>query len=88
MRAQQTWDRAFACGIADVLAADPDALVVGIIGRGHLEYGHGTPYQLTDLGISDWAILLPEDSETFDLDRKTGIADAVFRLDTMDRAER
>lgn len=88
VRAQQTWDRAFGCGIADVLAADPDALVVGIIGRGHLEYGHGTPYQLTDLGISDWAILLPEDSETFDLDRKTGIADAVFRLDTMDRAER
>ena len=83
IRAQQTWDRAFACGIADHLAvAGEDALVVGIIGRGHLEYGHGTPYQLADLGVEDVAVLLPSERETLDPERIRGIADAIFRLDT------
>lgn len=83
IRAQQTWDRAFACGIADHLAvAGEAALVVGIIGRGHLEYGHGTPYQLADLGVKDVAVLLPSEREQLDPDRIKGIADAIFRLDT------
>lgn len=86
VRAQQTWDRAFACGIADVLADTPNALVIGIIGRGHLEFGHGTPFQLADLGIDNVAVLLPSDDETFDSARSRGIADAVFRLDTHDKA--
>lgn len=85
IRAQQTWDRAFACGIADHLAdAGDDALVVGIIGRGHLEYGHGTPYQLADLGIDDVAVLLPTDQHEHDRDDIAGIAQAIFRLDTPD----
>jgi uncharacterized iron-regulated protein len=59
-RAQQVWDRAFACRIAD-RAAQPDSpLVVGIIGRGHLEFGGGTPFQLDDLGLMDRMILLPQ----------------------------
>ncbi len=86
VRAQQTWDRAFACNIAAALAETPDALVIGIIGRGHLEFGHGTPYQLADLGIAEVAVLLPTDDETFDRERSGGIADAVFRLDTHDKA--
>ncbi len=81
LRAQQTWDRAFACGIADHLATAPDDLVVGIIGRGHLEYGHGTPYQLRDLGIADIAVLLPTDRDSHDHTEIAGIADAIFRLD-------
>lgn len=80
VRAQQTWDRAFACGIADVRRADDPPLVVGIIGRGHLEYFHGTPFQLADLGIADVAVLLTSDGD-FD-PAQAGIADAVFRLDT------
>lgn len=86
VRAQQTWDRAFACGIADALSKPNPPLVVGIIGRGHLEYGHGTPYQLADLGILDTAVLLPSDDDTFDGTARCGIADAVFRLDTNDVA--
>jgi uncharacterized iron-regulated protein len=86
VRAQQTWDRAFACGIADALSKPNPPLVVGIIGRGHLEYGFGTPYQLDDLGIRDTAVLLPSDDETFDTAAKRSIADAVFRLDTNDAA--
>lgn len=49
VRAQQTWDRAFACSIAAYLNEQPEALVAGIIGRGHMEYGFGTPDQLDDL---------------------------------------
>lgn len=58
-RAQQTWDRAFACRIADRLAQPDAPLVVGIIGRGHLEFRGGTPYQLEDLGVKDAMVLLP-----------------------------
>jgi len=81
VRAQQTWDRAFACNIARALHEDAGRLVVGIIGRGHLEYGHGTPFQLRDLGIEDIAVLLPSDEPRADPERIRGIADAIFRLD-------
>ncbi len=57
--AQLTWDRAMAEALAAAHRRDPEALVVGIIGRGHLEYGHGIPHQLADLGIDDVAVLLP-----------------------------
>lgn len=97
MRAMQTWDRAFACNIASALKeAKPEAgsgrlpLVIGIIGRGHLEYRFGTPYQLADLGIADTAVLLPSQTENWqlrpDMPGENGLparsyADAVFRLD-------
>jgi uncharacterized iron-regulated protein len=81
IRAQQTWDRAFACNIARALDVADPPLVVGIIGRGHLEYGHGTPYQLRDLGVSSIGVLLPTASASHDLASMTGIGDAVFRLD-------
>jgi uncharacterized iron-regulated protein len=79
VRAQQTWDRAFACGISDSLGADPERLVIGIIGRGHLEFGHGTPYQLRNLGVKDIGILLPHDIDQ--ASPRSGIADGIFVLD-------
>ena len=83
VRAQQCWDRSFACRIADHLAeATDDPLVVGIIGHGHLEYGHGTPFQLRDLGIEDVAVLLPATDAAPEAEPLAGIADALFRLDT------
>ncbi len=95
MRAMQTWDRAFACNIAYAREeaqqkTDEAPLIIGIIGRGHLEYGFGTPYQLSDLGITDTAVLLPSQSEQWqlkpDIAGEAGrpdqsYADAVFRLD-------
>jgi hypothetical protein len=79
VRAQQTWDRAFACNIARALEADDPPVVIGIIGRGHIEYGYGTPWQLADLGVSDVMVLLPTDSD-YDPASEAGIADALFRL--------
>lgn len=79
--AQQVWDRAFACNIAKAINAGTASLVVGIIGRGHLEFGHGTPYQLRDLGIDRISVLLPTGPEESQRDLAPGIADAVFKLD-------
>lgn len=81
VRAQQTWDRAFACNIARAIDRPDPPLVIGIIGRGHLEYGHGTPFQLRDLGIPSPAVLLPATEHQHDAIRIDGIADAIFRLD-------
>jgi len=81
VRAQQVWDRSFACAVADCLEGQPDdPLVVGIIGRGHLEYGHGTPYQLRDLGLNRIGILLPTDNDSHDVNALSGLADGLFRL--------
>jgi len=76
--AQLTWDRAMAEALAAAHRRDPEALVVGIIGRGHLEYGHGIPHQLADLGIDDVAVLLPVDAQDACQSLSAGLADAVF----------
>lgn len=77
VRAQQTWDRAFACRIADAVQKPESPLVIGIIGRGHLEFRHGTPFQLADLGVPDTVVLLPTDEQDH---VRENIADAVYRL--------
>ncbi len=85
--AQQTWDRAFAVNIHRALRRPDPPLVVGIIGRGHLEFGHGTPYQLRDLGVHDMAVLVtcrPGDDPAKAL--APGIADAVFHIDDVEPA--
>ncbi len=77
--AQLTWDRAMAEAIASAAKAHPDALVVGIMGRGHVEFGNGVPHQLRDLGIDDVAVALPmAPTDCADLPRD--IADAVFMI--------
>ncbi|MBU8546460.1 MULTISPECIES: ChaN family lipoprotein [Roseomonadaceae] len=91
LRAQQVWDRAFACNIAQAIAAAEAAppLVVGIIGRGHLDFGHGTPHQLRDLGITDVAVLATTEAAEMNTAEMAGIAEAVFRIDPPeDRAVR
>lgn len=59
VRAQQAWDRAFACALVEASAERPDALVVGIIGRGHLEYRLGVSPQLEALGVGPTLLALP-----------------------------
>lgn len=54
--------------------------MVGIIGRGRLEWGHGTPFQLADLGITNVTTLLPTHAPEFNPEEIGGIAKAVFRL--------
>lgn len=76
IQAQQTWDRAFAQGLA---AHAGEALVVGIIGSGHLRHGHGVALQLADLGVKRVGTLLPvERAQCKEL--VAGLADAAFVL--------
>lgn len=58
VRAQQAWDRAFACALAEAHAERPGALMVGIIGRGHLEFRLGVPPQLEERGVTPVLVAL------------------------------
>ena len=80
--AQLTWDRAMAEALAAAHRRDPEAIIVGIIGRGHLEYGHGIPHQLADLGIDDVGVLLPVDADDACQALSAELADAVFVVET------
>lgn len=75
VQAQQTWDRAMAQALAG--HAGSGALVVGIIGSGHLRYGHGVALQLRDLGVARVGTLLPvERARCTEL--AAGLADGAF----------
>jgi uncharacterized iron-regulated protein len=78
--AQLTWDRAMAESLAEAHRRDPEALVVGIAGRGHLEFGYGIPHQLADLGIDDVAVLLPVTEDAACEELEPQLATAVFVL--------
>ena len=78
VEAQLTWDRAMAEAIAAARQAHPEALVVGIMGRGHLEHGAGVPRQLAALGVRGVQILLPWDEERPCQELTPDLATAVF----------
>jgi uncharacterized iron-regulated protein len=82
---QLVWDRVLAAGLAE--AASDGALVVGLMGRGHLEYSHGVPHQLTDLGIGDSRVLLPWDTNGDCVTLQKGVAHAVFGIAAGERHE-
>ena len=59
---QLTWDRAMAEALSLKVSQDgrkKPTLVVGIMGSGHIRYGHGVPHQLSYLGVPKVASLLP-----------------------------
>lgn len=62
---QVTWDRAMAEAAASALKAAQaqgrNPQLVGIIGRGHLDYNYGVPYQMADLGVTQIKVLAPWD---------------------------
>lgn len=86
--AQLVWDRAMAQGIHAALDAHPDALLVGLMGSGHLRHGHGVPHQLRDLGVTAQATLLPWDNGHDCAELVAGVADAVYLLDPDPRPPR
>jgi hypothetical protein len=78
--AQLTWDRAMAEAIAGARRAESAPLVVGILGRGHVEHRWGVPHQLADLGIPDAAVLLPVATSEECAGLVPDLADAVFMV--------
>lgn len=90
VEAQTLWDRAMAEAIATARKSGGDPLVVGIVGRGHLQFGYGIPHQLKDLGIDDSVTLLPwaQEMNCHDLAPRDGpvMADAIFGIDNPSQA--
>lgn len=78
VEAQLTWDRAMAEALRTARTTKPEALVIGVMGRGHVEHRWGVPRQLEDLGISDAAVLLPSTREEACKGLAATVADAVF----------
>ena len=81
VESQLTWDRAMAEALS--LETSPagsknPALVVGIMGSGHIRYGHGVPHQLAYLGVPKVTSLLPVALEGECALIEAGVATAVF----------
>ena len=85
VEAQLTWDRAMAEALAAARQRQPGALVVGILGRGHIEHRYGVPHQLADLEIQDAAVLLPVDRDAACDGLPADLADAVFVIEPTGR---
>ena len=77
VEAQTVWDRAIAQSMAEYLKAHPGTLVVGILGAGHVRYGHGVAHQLHDLGITHVGDLLTWNHADACAHIAKGVADAV-----------
>lgn len=80
VEAQTVWDRAMAQGIADFLRRQPETLVVGIVGAGHVRHGHGIAHQLKDLGIHEVGLLLPWEVGQDCRKPSPTLADALFLI--------
>lgn len=61
--AQEIWDRVFATRLAVSVTQHPDRLAIGIMGKGHIQYGGGVPWQLHDLGITESLVAVPTDMD-------------------------
>lgn len=59
VEAQQVWDGVMAATISEWLQKNPNGLVVGLAGSGHISHGYGIPHQLKSQNISRVASVLP-----------------------------
>ena len=83
VESQLTWDRAMAETLSLEVSQDGrknPTLVVGIMGSGHIRFGHGVPHQLSYLGVPKVASLLPVSLEGECRHLEAGLATAVFTL--------
>lgn len=80
IEAQLVWDRAMAEMLARALGNDPQAVIVGIMGRGHVEHGYGVPAQLAAMGTPGATVLVPWDADRDCGDLTSDLAGAVFGM--------
>jgi uncharacterized iron-regulated protein len=80
VEAQQTWDRAFAQGIADARRKYPNATIVAVLGSGHVAFGYGAAHQLKDLGVTGVVSLIPVSVDTACSRVGKSFANAIFTL--------
>ncbi|MDH3325258.1 MAG: ChaN family lipoprotein [Gammaproteobacteria bacterium] len=75
---QQLWDRAMAEALASARQDNPGKQIVGIVGSWHIIDGHGVPYQLKSLGVTDTLSLVPWDKHLDCASLNPQFADAIF----------
>lgn len=80
VESQQFWDRAMAQAMAQAATRTGSPLVVGIVGRGHVENGYGIAFQLADLGVKNTSSLLPWRESYGCKTLAANYADAVFGM--------
>ena len=80
VEAQLVWDAAMATAIHAALAEHPGAVLVGIVGRGHVEHGDGIPAQLAALGAPPPVVLVPWERDRSCAELVPDVADLVFGL--------
>lgn len=80
VQGQLLWDGAMAQRINDILASNPDAQVIGIMGSGHMMNAQGVPYQLRTSGTSELAVLLPWDKDLPCEWITADLADAIYGI--------
>ncbi len=81
IESQTAWDRAMAQVMAEHLQKNPGALVVGILGAGHVRNGHGVAYQLRNLGIGQVGLLMTWERDESCADLGKGYADALYLVE-------
>jgi len=86
VEAQLTWDRAMAEALASANRKFSNATIVGVLGSGHVQDGHGVPHQLKDLGVTALTTLIPVSVDTACKHVGTSYADAVFTLPRSEEA--
>jgi uncharacterized iron-regulated protein len=90
VESQTAWDRAMAEALARPAGAGTTGdrpLVVGIMGSGHVRHGYGVPHQLHDLKVRNIGTLLAVPVSLDCSELKPGVADAVFALPEMAKAQ-
>lgn len=86
VESQLLWDRAMAERMAQAEQNHPGALVVGLMGSGHMMEGDGVPFQLSQLTRQTPAVLVPWD-DAFGCDALTPtLADAVYGVASLPAA--
>lgn len=89
LESQLVWDRAIAEGMSEAAARHPGAVVVGLMGSGHVVHGWGVSHQLQALGRPAPLTLLPfeRDGDCAQIagGAKEKLADAVFGVATPPR---
>ena len=78
VESQLVWDRAMAQGIAEAARQRPGAVVIGLMGSGHVIHGWGVSHQLQQMGRKAPLSLLPWDRDSDCASLVSGLADAVF----------
>lgn len=79
VEAQRTWDAVMAAALARLADDAPDAIVVAIVGRGHVEHGDGIVADLAAHG-RDALALLPWETTAACTDLAPDLANAVFGI--------